>query len=95
MIIFSNPKKGVYMTAPLKPDGTYVVTSAAGPGIPLGKYAVTVSPPLQEPVMGPMLQALPPKQYPNIPPRYRDPKTSELSLDVQEGENSLNVDMQP
>jgi hypothetical protein len=83
------------MTAPLKQDGTYVVTSAAGPGIPLGKYSVTVSPPLQEPVMGPMQQALPPKQYPNIPARYRNPKTSEQSLDVEEGENSLDVDMRP
>jgi hypothetical protein len=95
LVVFNNAQKGIFMTAALNKDGTYVVTSAAGRGLPLGQYRVTVAPPIEEAVLGPNFEPPPVKPYPNIPDRFRDVKTSDLSLEVKEGENVLNIDMKP
>jgi hypothetical protein len=95
LVLFSNAQKGVYMTAALNKDGIYVVTSAAGPGIPLGNYQVTVVPPVDEPKLGPNFEPPPVKQFPNIPTKYRDAKTSHLSLEVNKGDNVFDIDMTP
>ena len=83
------------MTAVLNKDGSYVVTSAAGPGLPLGEYRVMVTPPVDEAILGPNFEPPPIKPFPNIPQRYRDVKTSGLSLDVKEGDNPFDVEMKP
>jgi hypothetical protein len=95
LIVFSNAKKGVFMTAALNKDGTYVVTSAAGKGLPLGHYQVMITPPIDEPKLGPNFEPPPIKPFPNIPARYRDVKTSDLALDVKEGDNVLDANMKP
>ena len=95
LVVFSNTQKGVFMTAAIDKDRNYVVTSAAGPGIPLGQYQVTVTPPIDEPKLGPNFEPPPIKSFPNIPGRYRDVKTSDLSLEVKEGDNLFNVQMKP
>ena len=95
LVVFSNAQKGVFMTAVVNKDGTYLVTSAAGPGLPLGQYRVIVTPPVDEAKLGPNFEPPPLKPYPNIPTRYRDAKTSGLSLEVIEGDNVLDVNMTP
>jgi hypothetical protein len=95
LIVFNNTQKGVFMTAPLNKDGSYVVTSAAGLGLPLGQYRVMIAPPMDEPILGPNFEPPPIKPYPNIPTRFRDVKTSNLSLEVKEGDNVLDTDMKP
>jgi hypothetical protein len=95
LIVFNNAQKGVFMTAVLNNDGSYVVTSGTGPGLPLGEYRVMVTPPVDEAILGPNFEPPPPKPFPNIPQRYRDVNTSGLALKVAEGENVFDVDMKP
>ena len=94
LILFRNKPKGVYMTAELQPDGTYVVRRASGEGLPPGTYDVMINPPLQDAPMGPALEPPKIKPYPNIPQKYRSYETSGLSVTVAEGENPFDVDMQ-
>ena len=95
IVMFSNDQKGVHMSAKLAADGTYRVVTAQGAGLPLGTYRVAVAPPLLDAPTG--VFTGPPK-YPdaaNIPPRYRDPKTSGLTLNVHQGDNPFDIRMQP
>ncbi len=94
MVLLCNNAKGIHMTARLKPDGRYEITTAKGVGLPVGAYQVCVCPPLMEP-NNDMHTAPKIQQYPNIPKKYRDYKTSDLTLNVQEGENSFDVEMKP
>ena len=94
MVLFSCIAKGVNMTAPLKEDGSYEIIMAKGAGLPLGSYMVSVSPP---PVFYPIGTKAPPqpKQYPNIPAKYRNNQTSGLTMNIEDGENVFDIDMQP
>ncbi|MGE3805506.1 MAG: carboxypeptidase-like regulatory domain-containing protein [Gemmataceae bacterium] len=93
VVIFSNAAKGVHMTANLNEQGTYTVEMAKGFGLPLGTYAVSVSPPIVDLPTG---SAPPPvKEHPEIPLPYRDPKTSGLSVTIVDGDNTFDIDMQP
>lgn len=96
VVLFDNWEKGVHMTAELDGQGAYEVEMAKGFGLPLGQYEVSVNPPLADtPPVGPILT--PPKfrEFPNIPKKYRDPKTSGLVLTVKEGDNPFDIDMRP
>lgn len=95
MIQFSNSEKGVYLTAPLKKDGTYEVSMAQGFGLPLGTYEVAVAPPMVTPPMSETANPSPVKLYPNIPFKYRIPATNDLTLTVEDGENRFDVNMTP
>lgn len=95
LMLFSNAQKGIYMTAPLKMDGTYEVLTAKGAGLPLETYQVCLSPPLPKVLTGDSEEPAELKAYPNIPSRYRDPKTSGLTLTVASADNRLDIDMQP
>ncbi len=93
IVVFRHMEKGVHITAELQSDGSYRVASAKGMGLPLGTFHVCVCPPpihVATAVGGP-----PPKikQYTNIPPKYRDIKTSSLTLTVNQGENSFDIAM--
>ena len=94
MVLFSCIDKGVNMTAPLKEDGSYEIIMAKGAGLPLGAYKVCVSPP---PVFYPIGTKAPsqPKQYPNIPAKYRNYQTSGLTMNIEDGENVFDIDMKP
>jgi hypothetical protein len=98
IIVFSNDEKGVHLNTKLKPDGSYEIITAKGAGLSVGNYSISVCPPLPElaPVSAdPAAAKRDAKQYPNIPQKYRDPKTSRLTLTVKEGDNQFDIAMQP
>lgn len=90
MVCFSSGANGVFINVPLQEDGTYVVIRAKGQGLPVGNYLVTVIPP---PPDGPMVPGKVPQKYPNIPQKYRNPKTSGLSFAVEEKDNRFDIQM--
>jgi hypothetical protein len=94
-VIFANDAKGVHMTAPLGPDGRYEVVMAKGFGLPLGEYAVAVSPPLMDHPVGPIAEPPEADKRKDIPRRYRDPATSELKREVKSGENVFDIELKP
>ena len=94
-VYFSNSATGVNMGAKLTQDGSYEVLTAQGAGLPLGTYAVSVTPPPPSFSANPSEAPNTGGSYPNIPQKYRTPKTSELMLEAGEGENRLDIDMQP
>ena len=86
----------VYQAARIRPDGTYTVKMSDGPGLVTGKYQVAVMPPVVEGPGSKSAGPRSPRKYPDIPPRYRTPKTSQLSLTVEEGKNPpFDIDMKP
>lgn len=93
IVLFCNNEKGVHMNADLKPDGAYEVTTAKGAGLPTGQYQVCICPPPVNGTTG-AGPAPKPKPYPNIPQKYRDFRTSGLTLTVKEGINPFDVAMQ-
>lgn len=96
LINFSNREKGVNILAEINADGSYRVTMAKGPGLPLGGYKVTINPPLDDVPLGPLQSPLPRnRKFENIPKRYRHLETTPLNLDIQEGENAFDVEMTP
>ena len=95
VVIFSNQEKGVYMTAALGPDGSYTVEMAQGSGLPLGTYRVSIAPPPPNDRVGPVPKPIKPGAHSNIPQKYRKPDTSGLTLTVEQGENTFDVDMVP
>lgn len=94
-VVFTNKDKGVFMTAKIDEQGQFKVVMAKGAGLPPGEYQVSVSPPVPDVPMGagPMLPAIP--ECPFVPRRYRDYKTSGLTLTVPEEGTTLNIDMTP
>ena len=92
-ILFQNTTKGVYIMADLDQDGRYLVQMDKGYGLPHGDYEISLSPPPPKQTFGP--EAPPPTDnaFPNIPPRYRQPKTSGITLQVKDGVNRLDVEM--
>jgi hypothetical protein len=96
VVRFSNPQIGIDMTAALRPDGTYEVVRAHGPGLPEGTYQVAIMPPPIGRSKGSAVEDLPaPPKRPDIPEKYRQPSTSGLTLTVQPGKNCFDVDMRP
>ena len=93
-VFFSNASRGINMGAKLKEDGRYEMLTAQGAGLPLGDYVawVTPPPPVPSPVGTPPEPA---KSYDNIPQKYRNDKTSGLTLTVKEGENQFDIEMKP
>lgn len=92
---FRNDQKGVHMQAEADQQGRYVVRMANGDGLPLGEYKVCISPPIQDHPLGP-IKAPPPNVDPyadTIPRKYRDVKTSELTLTVSEQTPAFDIDM--
>ena len=95
LVLLSNAEKGVHVMAELRGDGTFDVETADGFGLPPGTYQVAITPPRVEFPIDPT-EALPVvREYPNIPAKYHDAATSELTIAVEEGQNRLDVDMSP
>lgn len=95
LVFFSNRDNGIHMSGELKSDGSYEIITAKGAGLPLGTYQVRVRPPLQPLPEGPVRAAPKPKEFPNIPAKYREYETSGLTLTVKEGHNPFDIDMTP
>lgn len=91
-VVFEDPVQGQLAAANLKSDGTYVLTTAEG-GLRVGTYGVTVTPvPFQaDPVKKPPV-VRPPDPV-NIPKKYRTRATSKLTLKVESGSNTLDIEM--
>ncbi|NLX94909.1 MAG: hypothetical protein GXY83_01905 [Rhodopirellula sp.] len=69
-------------------DGTYAISDP----LKTGKYAVSVFPPPEPPPQD-EVPVSSDKVYDNIPEKYRDPQKSGLVVDINEGENTLDINM--
>jgi hypothetical protein len=94
-ITFASQEKGPTITAKIGPDGAYRVKTAKGEGLPPGRYEAWISPPVVELPVGMVKEMPKPREYPEIPAKYRQARTSGLTLTVEQGDNTLDVDMQP
>lgn len=77
--------------------GALVALGAGGkftiPEVPVGNYLVSVTPVELTPDDVQDGKTAPPSD--NIPEKYRSGQTSELTLEVKQGANTLNIDMKP
>lgn len=94
VVIFSNSSTGVSAEATIDGDGGYTITTRTG-GLPPGEYKVTVAPPeIATPSDGGnSAPGTMPKEVDNIPQKYRDPATTPLTLNIQDGDNPLDISM--
>jgi len=76
-VTFFSKQSGAAPVAELNTDGHFEFTD----GIPAGDYAVVIAPPFVEQAAGvPITEA--PKEYPNIPQKYRSDTTSDLKATI-------------
>ena len=95
-VMFSNPTRGINAIAPLDLTGNFILTLAAGAGLPYDEYIVCVLPPVIDYPPGPPPPgALVPKDFPEIPALYRDPATTPLKAKFSPSEASFKFDLQP
>lgn len=88
MVFLLSKATGRSASANLAGDGHFVIKE----GVNVGKYTVSIIPPVIEsnPGNGP---EPPPKEYPNIPKKYRSDTTSDLFVEVVAGENEFSWDL--
>lgn len=89
VISFDNKSEGVGAIAKIA-DGKFAFDGA----VSAGHYQVTVLPPQVEP----SLPGAPPpviKDPADIPAKYRSAVTSDLTVDIHEGENKVDFDLKP
>ena len=80
--------------AELDADGAFAIAAQ----VPAATYKVAISPPTQNPTMGPdgMPKPSEGKGAENVPPKYSNAATSGLTAEVKPGDNSeFTFDMQP
>ena len=89
-VAFANDRDGSTYVADLGPEGRFEFEVARGQGLPPGTYGVSITPPRpNKPALGYVAPNYKVKgEYPNIPQKYRDPKTSHLSVVVKAGDAS-------
>jgi hypothetical protein len=87
IVIFSDEDNAFFQEYPIRPDGTFEVSTKEGKGIWAGTYRVAVAPALVSPPLG--VSQSPPRITPpsNIPPKYWKPETSGIQVEVNEGQN--------
>ena len=90
-VLIENPEFGVAVNAPLDADGRYEVKSYQGDGLPVGSYKVAVLPggvmqPGEELPTADKAKFVRPKLTVIIPEKYHKTATSQLAIDVKEGE---------
>ena len=93
-VLFDNGQ-GIARMAPLGSDGTYVVQSADGFGLPVGSYRVAIQPARIEHPLGPIKEPPKPQMNADIPPKYRELSTSGFAAEVKAGDNRFDFDMKP
>jgi hypothetical protein len=84
----------VTMTANVNENGEFRVSMAKGYGLPLGTYRVAIYPFVADLPIGSKERPAP-REFPDIPQRYRQPATSELTITVTPGDNPYDIDMKP
>lgn len=93
-VISFSSSKGINASAELQTDGTYVMKSQWGNGMPAGDYSVMISPPAPKTAPGTAATEKPAeKDYPQIPKKYRAYSTSRLEAKVAEGKSTFDFDM--
>ena len=96
VVVCADAEWGTFLTARIQPDGSYVFPVTPQGGLPMkGVYEVAVTPPPVDAPVGIVKTPPKPREYPNIPPRYRDPKTSGLKLELQQSRQQFDVKMSP
>ena len=109
LVVFFNKDKGLTLTGTLDSLGKYSLTPADPKlGVPAGRDEGSITPPVPAPVevnqsspdyqkmmqAGDVTnQAAPADPAPDIPMRFRDPKTSKLVFEVKEGPNTYDFDL--
>jgi hypothetical protein len=92
---------GFTATATVSSNGSYQLQTAGNPEIPVSTYKVSIAPPAQ---------AMSETDYDKymsgeggdatetpsevIPPKYADPATSGLSFDVEQGANTIDIELE-
>lgn len=94
-LLFSKVSGGVNVTIELDSGGSYEVRTAGQQGLPPGEYRVALRTPKIEAPVGESLSRVPPRKHPKIPPHYRRLETSNLTVTVTDGENQLDIDLEP
>ncbi|WP_020467894.1 carboxypeptidase-like regulatory domain-containing protein [Zavarzinella formosa] len=86
-VTFADDRQGLTYVADLGADGRFEFEVARGQGLPAGVYGVTITPPRpNKPALGYVAPNMNTKtEYPNIPKKYRDLKTSGLTATVKSG----------
>ena len=89
-IVFEDAKRGISVNAALASDGTYTARTYDKPGLSPGSYQVAIRPGLvgsgEAPLVGDA-DSSSGASVSTIPQRYRSVRTSELTADVQLGDN--------
>jgi hypothetical protein len=88
VVNFYSPKEGLGVSAVLDASGAYTIQNP----LRAGKYGVYISTPPAVP--GPT-GVQPPPPPPDIPVRYLNQSTSDLTVEVTSGRNTKNFDLQP
>ena len=93
VVVFENGAAGISLSTKLQADGSFVVASYQGAGLPPGTYQVAVRPPV--PDQKSLNELMQPRKssYPNIPEKYRNPQTSGLTAEVKAEPNDFAFDM--
>ena len=90
VVNFFNNAKGTGAQANLDSGGNFALATS----IPTGDYVVYITPPrAPDPVPG--QSAPPPKDYSNIPAKYRSENNTLLSAKVESGGNTFSFEMKP
>jgi len=96
MVVCADEEWGTFLTARIQPDGRYVFPVTAQGGLPMkGVYRVTVTPPPVDAPAGIVKTPPKPREYPNIPPKYRDPKNSGLKFELEQSRFQFDIKMSP
>ncbi len=96
MVVMADEEWGTFQTAPIQPDGSYVFPAAPQGLLPMkGVYHVAVRPPPVDAPAGIVKTPPRPKDYPNIPAKYRDPKTSGLQFELDKSRYRFDIKMSP
>jgi len=94
VVVFSSSEASYGAQAEIGSDGTYALRTYEG-GVPPGTYQAAVLPPtitLPDTEDSPGGEAL--KEVDNIPQKYRSTKSSELTVTINEGDNTFDIAME-
>ncbi|HVW02747.1 MAG TPA: carboxypeptidase-like regulatory domain-containing protein [Planctomycetaceae bacterium] len=92
-IVFESTSGSQGGSAVVESDGTFQLgTEPTEPGLKAGKYAVSVIPPSPERIVDPATGAHSEiKSTTKIAPKYLSGSTSELEVEINPGENELEI----
>lgn len=86
---FFSGKTGIAAGAKLDSEGTFSIPD----GIEIGTYTITITPPYVEEPPGLSPAESKPKEFKEIPEKYRSGETSGLTAEVKSGANHFEFDM--